>query len=75
MLGPLAPGLWVATADLRGIQSGPGLGLMLAQLIATGQSEWDATPYRTDRFGDLADDPERVRDAAAEGIRPKVVAA
>jgi glycine/D-amino acid oxidase-like deaminating enzyme len=71
MLGPLAPGLWVATADLRGIQSGPGLGLMLAQLIATGGSEWDAAPYRPDRFGDLADDPERVRDAAAEGIRPK----
>ena len=26
MLGSLAPRLWVATADLRGIQSGPGLG-------------------------------------------------
>jgi dimethylglycine dehydrogenase len=73
MLGALVPGLWVATADLRGIQSGPGLGLMLAQLITTGESEWDATPYRPDRFGDLARDPERVREAAAEGIRPKFV--
>jgi hypothetical protein len=48
---------------------------MLAQLIATGDSEWDAAPYRPDRFGDLAHDPERVREAAADGIRPRALAA
>jgi glycine/D-amino acid oxidase-like deaminating enzyme len=71
MLGEILPRLFVVTADLRGIQSGPGLGLMLAQLIATGQSEWDPRPFRPDRFGDLAADPERVRQAAINGIRPR----
>ena len=71
MLGEILPRLFVATADLRGIQSGPGLGLMLAQLIAGGESEWDATPFRPDRFRDLAADPERVREAATNGIRPR----
>jgi hypothetical protein len=47
------------------------MGLMLAQLIATGESEWDPTPYRPDRFGDLAADPERIRRAAVDGIRPR----
>jgi glycine/D-amino acid oxidase-like deaminating enzyme len=75
MLGEILPRLFVATADLRGIQSGPGLGLMLAQLIASGESEWDPRPYRPDRFGDLAADPERVREAATNGIRPRFVAA
>jgi len=75
MPGEIAPRLFVATADLRGIQSGPGLGLMLAQLIATGQSEWDSRPYRPDRFGDLARDPEAVRTAATDGIRPGLYAA
>jgi len=70
MLGEILPRLFVATADLRGIQSGPGLGLMLAQLIAAGESEWDPRPYRPDRFGDLSAVPERVREAATNGIRP-----
>ena len=43
---------------------------MLAQLIATGDSEWDATPFRPDRFADLARNPERVREAATNGLRP-----
>lgn len=73
LLGEILPRLYVATADLRGIQSGPGMGLMLAQLITTGESEWDPTPYRPDRFGDLTADPERVREAAVNGIRPKPV--
>ena len=75
LLGPLAPGLFVMTADLRGIQSGPGLGLMLAQLIAHGESEWDPAPFRPDRFGDLARDPARVREAATNGLRPRWVVA
>jgi glycine/D-amino acid oxidase-like deaminating enzyme len=69
MLGEILPRLFVATADLRGIQSGPGLGLMLAQLITSGESEWDARPYRPDRLADLAGHPERVREAAINGIR------
>ena len=69
MLGEILPRLFVATADLRGIQSGPGLGLMLAQLITSGESEWDARPYRPDRFAELARQPERVREAAVNGIR------
>lgn len=69
MLGEILPRLFVATADLRGIQSAPGLGLMLAQLIATGSSEWDSRAYRPDRFADLAGHPGRVRDAAVNGIR------
>jgi dimethylglycine dehydrogenase len=75
MLGEILPRLYVATADLRGIQSGPGLGLMLAQLIATGDSEWDPTPFRPDRFADLARNPERVREAATNGLRPGYYAA
>jgi 4-methylaminobutanoate oxidase (formaldehyde-forming) len=75
LLGEILPRLYVATADLRGIQSGPGMGLMLAQLITTGQSEWDPGPYRPDRFGDLASDPERVRQAALDAIRPRPVEA
>ena len=69
MLGEILPRLFVATADLRGIQSAPGLGLMLAQLIATGESEWDARAYRPDRFSELAGRPARVREAAVDGIR------
>lgn len=75
MLGELLPRLFVVTADLRGIQSGPGLGLMLAQLIATGETEWDPRPFRPDRFGGLAADPERVRQAATDGIRPRFAVA
>lgn len=75
LLGEILPRLYVATADLRGIQSGPGMGLMVAQLISTGQSEWDPSPYRPDRFGDLAADPARVRQAAIDGIRPRPVEA
>jgi hypothetical protein len=48
---------------------------MLAQLIATGQSEWDPGPFRPDRFGDLAANAERVREAAIDGIRPRFVEA
>lgn len=75
MLGEILPRLYVATADLRGIQSGPGLGLMLAQLIATADSEWDATPYRPDRFANLARNHERVREAAMNALRPAYYAA
>ena len=69
MAGEILPRLFVATADLRGIQSGPGLGLLLAQLISTGESEWDARAYRPDRYRDLAGHPERVREAAVNGLR------
>ena len=75
MLGEILPRLFVATADLRGIQSGPGLGRMLAQLIDSGESEFDPRAYRPDRFGDLAADPDRVRQAAIDGIRPRPVEA
>jgi 4-methylaminobutanoate oxidase (formaldehyde-forming) len=70
LLGEVLPRLFVIAADLRGIQSGPGLGLMLAQLVATGECEWDASPYRPDRFGDLARDPDAIRAAATAGLQP-----
>jgi 4-methylaminobutanoate oxidase (formaldehyde-forming) len=70
LLGELLPGLFVMTADLRGIQSGPGLGKLVAELIATGEPEWDPTPYRPDRFAELARDPEAVRLAATNALRP-----
>jgi 4-methylaminobutanoate oxidase (formaldehyde-forming) len=68
--GEWAPNLYVVSADLRGVQSAPGLGLLMAQLVATGQCEFDHRPYDPKRFGTI-DGPESMREAARRGLRPR----
>ena len=55
-----APGLegyFVAAGDNEScVTHGPGLARLLAELIVTGATEADISPYRVGRFGDLTDD-------------------
>ena len=62
--------LFVMSADLRGIQSAPALGLMVAQLAAHGESEFDHQPFRPGRFPEAGSGAE-VFAAAQEGLRPR----
>jgi glycine/D-amino acid oxidase-like deaminating enzyme len=53
MLGgmPGIDGLYLATGGGRqGIMMGPGMGKTIADLIATGATDVDMTPYDTGRF-------------------------
>ena len=55
-----APGIggyFVAAGDNEScVTHGPGLARLLAELIVTGATEADISPYRVGRFGDLSDD-------------------
>ena len=66
--------LFVMSADLRGIQSAPALGLMVAQLAAHGESVFDHQPFRPERFPEAGSGAE-VLAAAREGLRPRQVPA
>ena len=69
--GEWMPNLFVISADLRGIQLGPGLGLMIAQLISSNESEFDYRPYQPSRFskfdGSLEDVYRLSRTALGRG--------
>ena len=71
--GEWMPGIYVMSADLRGVQSGPGLGRLVAELVANGRSELYHSSYDPKRFAAIRDG-RQMRDAARRGIRPKVPA-
>ena len=71
--GELIPNLHVVSADLRGIQAGPALGRLVAELAALGKSELDHPMFDPKRFRDLTD-ASQMRQAAVAGIRPKAAA-
>jgi glycine/D-amino acid oxidase-like deaminating enzyme len=53
-LVPGQPGLSVFCACHEGgVTHGPGIGRSLAELIVDGQTTWDITPYRLERFAPL----------------------
>ena len=67
------PNLYVVSADLRGVQAGPALGRLAAELAALGKSELDHPMFDPKRFRDLTD-ASQMRQAAVAGIRPKAAA-
>jgi 4-methylaminobutanoate oxidase (formaldehyde-forming) len=62
--------LYVVSADLRGVQSAPMLGLMVAELVADGKSEFDHRPFDPRRFASIRD-PRHLSKAARDGLRPR----
>ena len=76
LAGEWLPGIHVMTADLRGIQLAPALGLLVAELIAGKASRFDAAPYRPDRLSGLvAQGPGATRAAARVGLQPGLAVA
>jgi glycine/D-amino acid oxidase-like deaminating enzyme len=69
--GEWMPGVYVLSADLRGVQSAPMLGLMVAELIANGHSQFDHRPFDPRRFSQITD-AHALRAAAREGLRPRI---
>jgi len=48
---PNCKGIYVmAGCQEGGITHGPGLGRMMAELVSSGQTTWDRSDYRIDRF-------------------------
>ncbi|WGF90331.1 NAD(P)/FAD-dependent oxidoreductase [Marinivivus vitaminiproducens] len=62
---PIADGVFHAFGfSGHGFQLGPGTGAMLAELIATGATDFDLSPFRADRFtkpAGASDAPERTK--------------
>lgn len=67
--GEWAPGIFAVTADLRGVQTAPALGLLVAQLVGREETEFDPAPYAPDRF--RVRDGLATRAAARDGFRPR----
>lgn len=71
LLGPVPgiPHLYLANpGTLRGIQTAPGAGRLLAELIVHGEAWIDAAPWRVDRFGDRYNDPQVLRQACVTAL-------
>ena len=69
---PSVPRLFVASGcTLRGVQSAPGVGALLAQMIVYGETEIDASCWRLDRFGDRYRDPESLYQACRTALGPQ----
>ena len=65
LVGPVdaLPGLYVSTGcNVGGLSTSPAIGEALADLIATGQSSIDLTPFKPDRFDAELVSSERLRD-------------
>jgi 4-methylaminobutanoate oxidase (formaldehyde-forming) len=72
LLGPVpdVPGFWVAAGlSLNGFGGAGGIGKTLAELITTGESEWDVHAYRPWRFGRAYRDPRFAAATARETYR------
>jgi glycine/D-amino acid oxidase-like deaminating enzyme len=66
---PNAPGLYVATGCcMRGVQTAPGVGRLLAELIVHNKSWLDPSPWRVDRFGDRFKDVAVLREASIRAL-------
>ena len=61
VLGEVAPAVYAACGlSGHGFMQSPAIGRALAELILDGESSFDLSPYRLDRFAEAAPSPEEV---------------
>ncbi len=66
---PARPSLYVASGcNGRGVQSAPGVGRLVAELIVRGESWIDSAPLSIDRFGGQFQTPEGLRQACLQSL-------
>jgi 4-methylaminobutanoate oxidase (formaldehyde-forming) len=66
---PGVPGLYFASGcNGRGVQSAPGVGRLVAELISSGASWIDPAPLRLDRFGSQFQGPDALRQACIQAL-------